>query len=282
MNSAVAIPVATTALHEQMEYARVVSGGALLPQAYRGKPADILIAVGLGQAMGLTPAESLYRIHIIGGKPVASAELIAANVRKAGHRLRVAGDETYAVASIWRADDPDYEFTARWDLARARAMELSGKDNWKKQPGVMMRWRAITEVARLACPEALYGVAYVEDEVDGARETPTAPKPAGMEGLRAAVAAADPAPVDVTDAEIIEDAPAPEAPTVAQNRAMHAAFTAAGMADRTIRLDYCRRIIGREIGSSRDMSAAEVSAVIDALHQDAADTEPTDLLGGAQ
>ena len=62
-----------TALSEQMEYARVVSSGALLPQAYRGKPADILIAVGLGQAMGLSPAESLYRIDVIQGKPTASA-----------------------------------------------------------------------------------------------------------------------------------------------------------------------------------------------------------------
>ena len=78
----------TGTLTEQMDYARAVSSAQLLPQAYRNKPADIMLAVGLGQSMGLSPAESLYRIDVIQGKPTASAELIAANVRKAGHKLR--------------------------------------------------------------------------------------------------------------------------------------------------------------------------------------------------
>jgi hypothetical protein len=83
----------TTVLTEQMDYARAVSSASMLPDNYRGKPADILLAVGLGSSMGLSPAESLYRISVIKGKPTASAELIAANVRKAGHKLRVATDE---------------------------------------------------------------------------------------------------------------------------------------------------------------------------------------------
>src|SRR5690606_40149579 len=74
---------APSALSEQMDYARAVSTGSMLPEAYRGKPADILLAVGLGASMGLSPAESLYRIAVIKGRPTAGAELIAANVRKA-------------------------------------------------------------------------------------------------------------------------------------------------------------------------------------------------------
>src|SRR5690606_22089740 len=99
---------AATNLTESMDYARAVSSAALLPEAYRGKPADIMLAVGLGQAMGLSPAESLYRIAVIKGKPTASAELIASNVRRAGHILRVHVDEAgmRVKASIFRADDP--------------------------------------------------------------------------------------------------------------------------------------------------------------------------------
>lgn len=155
-------------LSAQIEMAKALSAGDLLPKDYRNKPANVLIAMGLGQAMGLTPAESLYRIDVIQGKPVASAELIASMVRKAGHRLRVQTDENgkRVKATIIRADDPDYEHTIIRDQAWAQQMGLAGKDNYKKQPITMLQWRAITACARLACPEALYGVQYVADELE--------------------------------------------------------------------------------------------------------------------
>ena len=156
-----------SALTEQMDYARAVSSGSMLPDAYRGKPADILLAVGLGQSMGLSPAESLYRIAVIKGKPTASAELIAANVRKAGHKLRVTTDEAgvRVKATIIRADDPDFPFEVVRDMDWARGMGLADQPNYKKQPLTMLQWRAISAVARLAAPEALYGVQYTPDEL---------------------------------------------------------------------------------------------------------------------
>lgn len=152
-------------LTAQMSYARAVQTAAMLPEAYRGKPADILLAVGLGQSMGLSPAESLYRISVIKGKPTASAELIAAQVRKAGHKLRVITKDGAVKATIVRADDPDFEHTVVRDMAWAQRMGLDKNDNYRKQPETMLQWRAISAVARLACPEALYGVQYTPDEM---------------------------------------------------------------------------------------------------------------------
>lgn len=179
----------------QMDYARAVSQAAMLPDNYRNRPADIMLAVGLGQSMGLSPAESLYRISVIKGKPTASAELIAANVRKAGHKLRVRGDDQSCTATIVRADDPDYEFTVTRDLAWAERMGLSKQDNYRKQPGTMLQWRAITAVARLACPEALYGVSYTPDEVGDMPTVHTGDQP---QGLAAALGQAD-EPQPLTD-----------------------------------------------------------------------------------
>ena len=174
--------IATTApaadLAVQMRFAESVAGAGMLPQAYRNKPADVLLAVGLGQAMGLSPAESLYRIDVIQGTPTASAELIAANVRKAGHKLRVQVDEANmrVTATVIRADDPDFPHVVTRDMQWAKKMGLDKKDNYTKQPLTMLQWRAISGVARLACPEALYGVAYTADEIrDGVPGTPTAP-----------------------------------------------------------------------------------------------------------
>lgn len=175
-NAAVVKHQPTTALTEHMEFARIATSGtgsSILPDVYRGNPANVLIAVNLGASMGLSPAESLYRIAVIKGKPSASAELIAANVRKAGHKLRVRGDEATCTAQIIRADDPEYPFEVTRDMAWAKGMGLDKNDNYRKQPGTMLQWRAITAVARLACPEALYGVAYTPDELEDARPAPT-------------------------------------------------------------------------------------------------------------
>lgn len=154
-------------IDEQLRYAQTICNGSLVPRAYQKSPANVLIAMGFGQAMGLSPAESLYRITVINGKPSASAELIAANVRKAGHRMRISKDakNQTATVEIVRADDPDFTFSAFWDMSRAKQAGLADKDNWQKYPLAMLTARAITECARDACPEALYGVVYTGEEM---------------------------------------------------------------------------------------------------------------------
>lgn len=154
-------------MQDQMQFADLVTQGDMVPKDYRNKPANAMIAIGLGQSMGLSPAESLYRIDVIQGKPTASAELIASNIRKAGHILRVEVDEqnTSVRATVYRADDPEFPHTVTRDMKWAQQMGLVNKDNYKKQPLTMLQWRAISGVGRLACPEALYGVQYIPDEL---------------------------------------------------------------------------------------------------------------------
>ena len=251
-------------LTDQMEYARAVQSANVLPTAYRGKPADIMIAVGLGQAMGLTAAESLYRIDVIQGKPTASAELIAANVRKAGHKLRVRGDETTCTATIIRADDPEFRFEVTRDLAWAKAMGLDGKDNYRKQPGTMLQWRAITAVARLACPEALYGVAYTADEIADFPRTHTAPT-----GLAAALATETVESVTVIPEAATQTYTGELLDTSSQlAKRMFALFTRAGLAEKADRLAYCTDVAGRPIGSSAELTTTECDAIIRALESD--------------
>lgn len=170
----------STEIRTQMQWAKLASQGDIIPDAYKGKPANILVAIGFGAAMGLSYADSLYRINVIKGKPTMSAELIASQVRKAGHKLRIYKDEEHesVKAVIIRKDDPEFEFSAVRDKAWAQRMGLAQKDNYRKQPMTMLTWRAITAVAREACPEALYGVAYSPDELDdmpvvSEREEPT-------------------------------------------------------------------------------------------------------------
>jgi hypothetical protein len=50
-----------------------------------------------------------------------------------------------------------------------------------------------------------------------------------------------------------------------------AQFGDLGVKDRTVRLDYTRRIVGRDIGSSNDLTGAEAHRLIEALDQDIAE-----------
>lgn len=187
--AAPAAPQALT-MADQWNFANTVAQGSLVPIAYRNSPANVLIAVGLGTSMGLSPAESLYRINVIQGKPTASAELIAAQVRKAGHKLRIAKDEAAqsVTATVVRCDDPDYPISVTRDRAWAEAMGLAAKENYVRQPMTMLTWRAITAAAREACPEALYGVAYTPDEMHDM----------------------DPAPREAAPVTVVDATPAPE------------------------------------------------------------------------
>ena len=257
-------------LSEQMEFARIVvaqperGAQSILPESYRGNPANVLIAVGLGASMGLSPAESLYRIAVIKGKPTAGAELIASNVRKAGHRLRVRGDETTCTASIWRADDTEYEFSITRDLAWAKGMGLASNDNYKKQAGTMLQWRAITAVARLACPEALYGVAYTGDEMFDSTPQRAAAIPAqrtsGAERMRERLAEV------VVEAEVVPDVTdlpeQPEPLTDHTRKQMFALLAEAGVTDADAQRKGMSAILGRTIASRADLTEDDARAVV--------------------
>ncbi|MDK8350400.1 hypothetical protein QP786_00265 [Gleimia europaea] len=165
--------------------AEKLAGASLLPAQYQRQPANILLAIQTGAPLGFTAMQSIHGIHVIKGKPTMSADMTAAAVRRAGHKLRITGDDTHAVAVLIRSDDPDFEYRCEWTLERAKKAGLLGNDTWAKYPAAMLRARAITEVARAGASEALYGVVYTPEELgasvdeDGAVIDPDpAPKPA--------------------------------------------------------------------------------------------------------
>lgn len=238
MSNEIALQQPAMTFAEQMQYAKTVCQGSLVPSAYRGQPANVLIAMDFGRSMGLSPAESLYRITVISGRPSASAELIAANVRRAGHRLRVKKDDKArkVTCEIVRRDDPDFTFTATWDMAKAQQANLSNKENWRKYPMAMLTARSITECARDACPEALYGVVYTGEEL-GASQT-------GPDG------AAEPVAVEAT----VERAPEVDLQPV---RELFKQFMAATALDSAGAMAAICAAVGCTSGSMHDMTQTQ-------------------------
>ena len=193
--------MAPSALDSKVTYAKHLAQAGLLPKAYQGQPANLLLAMEYADALDIPTMTAVSSIHVIDGKPTASAGLMSALVRRAGHKLRVTGDDTQAVAEIVRADDPEFTFRSVWTMERAKAAGLAGKGVWKSYPAAMLKARAISEVARDACQEALSGVIYTPEEL-GATVTVTADGEMAPADLMPEPA---PEPADIVDAEVVEE-----------------------------------------------------------------------------
>jgi len=181
---------ATTSLSERQRYALALSeAGDLVPKNFWTKPAPapggglipahpnpgaILYMLEVAAMLGVNPMVGLTNIHIIEGKPSLSANLQAALVREAGHKMRITvqgeGENAVAIVQIIRSDDPDFTFEVRWGRAEATAAGVLNKDNWKKYYRAMLKARAITECIREACPEVLMGATYSPDELGAATD----------------------------------------------------------------------------------------------------------------
>jgi hypothetical protein len=168
----IAVRRQAAAIPAKLQYAHELANSGLLPSQYRRNPANVLWAVEYGEMLGLPPMAAMTGVHVIEGKPTASAGLISALVRRAGHKLRVRGDSKSATCQIIRADDPDFTFEVTWTLRKngddnpsAEEAGLLGKGVWKNYPASMLKSRAITQCARDACEEALFGLHYTAEEL---------------------------------------------------------------------------------------------------------------------
>lgn len=251
-------------LTARMNYAHALAASSLLPASYRKQPANVLVAIEYGNALGLAPMVAIQTIHVVDGKPTASAQLIGSLVRRAGHRLRVTGDAKHAVAEIVRSDDPEYTFRSEWSLERATQANLTGKGVWKQYPDAMLKARAITEVARDACPEVLAGVAYTAEEL-------------GADEVTASIPFVDSTPlpephveveiVDETTGEITVEHPV----NLASEKQLKLITDSIEKLSKELsfpvpaigELDICSTIIGREIEAISDLSKREASIIID-------------------
>lgn len=163
---------------DRIEHAKIVAQSSLIPAEYRGKPADIVWAMDIGDALGVPYTQVMQSMVVARGKMTMSADLMGAVVRRAGHKLRLreAGDSV--TADLIRADDPEYTFTVTWDKAKAQAAGLWGsRGPWQQYPRQMLRARAITEVCRQGASDALAGTVYTPEELEPtpAQNTPQAP-----------------------------------------------------------------------------------------------------------
>jgi len=139
--------------------------GAIAKSGFFGvKTVEQAVALMLiAQAEGLHPAIAARDYNVIQGRPALKADAMLARFQQAGGSVnwteltdkRVSATFTHPQGGSVSID---------WDMARAKAAGLDGKDNYKKWPRQMLRARCISEGIRTVYPGVLSGM-YTPEEV---------------------------------------------------------------------------------------------------------------------
>ena len=155
-----------TLMKEQVE--TYIAKSSIVPSAYRGKTADIIVAGLAGRAFGWDVITSLNNYHVIEGKASLRPEAMLALVRRSGHSvtIRMFDGEGGRCAEVKgkRADNGD-EHTSTFSLEDARRAGLIGKKNWQQYVDAMLTWRAVSALCRFLFPDVVQGAGYVPEEL---------------------------------------------------------------------------------------------------------------------
>lgn len=185
---------------------------ALIPDALKGKEADVFVTLLAGHELGLPPMAALRGIHVIKGKPILTADTMVALVLGSGAAEYFAPvpaecDDFRATYETKRRDAP-YPIRQTWTLDDAKRAQLMSNDNWSKNPRAMLRARAKSILARDVYPDVLAGC-YEEGEVDEIRREDGSPTGVMSALPNLGTKRADATVIDITP----QPAPAkPEAP----------------------------------------------------------------------
>ena len=250
---------------------------SFVPAAFRDKPIEATAAILAGSEVGIAPMSALRSFDIIQGQAAPRAITLRAIVQSFGHVMTLTESTATRCIMVGRRRGETESQRVVWTLDRAQQLGLTGKDQWKKQPQTMLVARATSELARILAADAILGIGYTAEELtDGVTGDPFAPVP----GVDNAQPAAAPTRTMSRKPRTDVDAITPE-----QLTKLHVSLNANGITHRDRALALYADVTGRAVESSKALTKAEASQVIDRLERPAeVDDEvldPEDLTGWA-
>lgn len=142
------------------------------------KPEEAAMLILTGVELGLSPMLALRGIYVVSGKPVLSADLMVAVVRRSGQceSWRVVESTTDRCTITTRRRGEAHDATRTWTMVDAKRAGVTGKSVWTQYPAAMLRHRCAADLAREVYPDVLMGL-YDPEEM-GAEPEVEAERPA--------------------------------------------------------------------------------------------------------
>lgn len=117
-----------------------------------------------GQELGIGPMEAFSGINVIQGKPTVSPALMLALINRSGQLQNISIDDNGTTCTVIMTRLGRKPHREDFSMQDAHTMGLGDRDNWKKQPKTMRKWRAISACARVVFPDVIEGM-YLPEEM---------------------------------------------------------------------------------------------------------------------
>ncbi len=226
--------------------AAALSTSELVPDAYKGKAANCLIAMDIANRIGVSPMTVMQNLHIISGRPSWGSPFIIGALNSCGRfsplrfTVRSLGQKRVKYA-VWSGPKGQKQKTERetvvedieciaWATELATGTKIEGPrisiemavregwytksdSKWPTMPDLMLRYRAAAFFGRLYAPDVLMGMQTVEESNDLPPAVTLAPPADGAEQASVLVPEGQSSRLAALVATPPAPAPAAEAPS---------------------------------------------------------------------
>jgi hypothetical protein len=157
--------------------------------------AQAIVKIQAGRELGLAPVFAMQNINLIRNRLCSSANTLALLVKRSGKYNYRIKEHTDSACSITFYEDGKDVGESTFTIEDARRADLIKPDSgWVKYPRAMLFSRAISQGARIYCPDAIGGI-YTDEEM---RSIPPRPEEEAVQEAPAA--------------EVVVETPAAEPP----------------------------------------------------------------------
>lgn len=165
------------------DVARAWAGATMVPEPYRGNPANCLIVVDIAARLGMSVLQVMQSLDIIRGRPAWRSQFIIGVVNTCGKfsssmLYQFSGEAgtmsraCYAYATERSSGERVQGDTVSMQMAKAEGWLDRDGSKWKTMPELMLRYRAGAFFGRVYVPERLLGLLSVEEVHDIIDVTP--------------------------------------------------------------------------------------------------------------
>ena len=150
--------------HEDMPLDQLARAAAA-SRYFKVDPAQAVVKVLMGRELGVPPIASLTDIHVIQGKPVIGAGMIASQIKSSAKYNYKCRKSTNARCDLEFFEEGESQGIHSYTIDQAQRAGLAGKDNWRKHAEDMLFARAISTGYKRYCPDVFTSKVYVPGEI---------------------------------------------------------------------------------------------------------------------
>lgn len=165
--------------HTLQRKANALATSDIVPQAYRGKLGNCLIALEMAQRMGALPLMIMQNLYVVHGTPAFSSKFLIGCINSSKRfsplRYEFRGEEgepsygcrAYAYeTNDTERKDPLYGDWITLEMAQKEGWASKTGSKWLTMPNQMLRYRAAAFWQRVYCPEISMGLMTAEEAED--------------------------------------------------------------------------------------------------------------------